>query len=118
MLHLLLDIAYPGRPRHPRIPVRRDTLERIPVKEQTDTVAQADTVVSQSPVDTLTSNVPVDSVPATQSDSLSWFQNLVTPGSSGDDSSMLLWAIVIVAAVLMLCLYLARTYRLQSRLHA
>ena len=100
MQRLLLDIILPGERRHPRIPIGRDTLNHVPVKEP------ADTVVSQNPADTVVSNLPVDSVPAADTDTLSQAQNLLT-------GSMLIWAICIVAVVLLLCLYLARAYRLR-----
>ena len=106
MQRLLLDIILPGERRHPRIPIGRDTLNHVPVKEP------ADTVVSQNPADTVVSNLPVDSVPAADTDTLSQAQNLLTAGN-GDDGSMLIWAICIVAVVLLLCLYLARAYRLR-----
>lgn len=105
ILETLLDIAYPGHPRRPVLPVvKRDTVQRIPV----------DTTTSQSPVDTVASGVPVDSVPAADTDSVSLVQNFISVGGN-DDASSLWWAICVVAVVLLLCIYMARTYRWQHQ---
>ena len=86
-----LDIAYPGRPRHPRFPRRViDTVEQVK-KEVADTAVQVKDAVK---------------------DSAAQLQDFVTGGNSGsDDYSMLLWGIIVVLAALLLCLWFAYTYR-------
>ena len=86
-----LDIAYPGRPRHPRFPRRViDTVEQVK-KEVADTAVQ---------------------VKDAAKDSVAQLQDFVTGGNSGsDDNTMLLWAIIVVFATLLLCLWFAYSYR-------
>ncbi|MBP5569907.1 MAG: hypothetical protein J6X46_02610 [Prevotella sp.] len=86
-----LDIAYPGRPRHPRIlPKVIDTVQQVK-KEVADTAVQVKDVVK---------------------DSTAQLQNYVTGGDTGsDDFSMLLWGIIVVFAALLLCLWFAYSYR-------
>jgi hypothetical protein len=86
-----LDIAYPGRPRHPRFPRRViDTVEQVK-KEVADTAVQ---------------------VKDAAKDSVAQLQDFVTGGNLGsDDNTMLLWAIIVVFAALLLCLWLEYSYR-------
>jgi type VI protein secretion system component VasF len=86
-----LDIAYPGRPRHPRFPRRViDSVEQVR-KEVTDTAVQ---------------------VKDAAKDSVAQLQDFVSGGNSGsDDNTMLLWAIIVVFAALLLCLWFAYSYR-------
>ncbi len=86
-----LDIAYPGRPRHPRFPRRViDTVEQVK-KEVTDTAVQ---------------------VKDAAKDSVAQLQDFVSGGNSGsDDNTMLLWGIIVVFAALLLCLWFAYSYR-------
>ena len=86
-----LDIAYPGRPRHPRFPRRViDSVEQVK-KEVTDTAVQVKDVVK---------------------DSTAQLQDYITGGNAGsDDNTMLLWSIIVVFAALLLCLWFAYTYR-------
>ena len=87
-----LDIAYPGRPRHPRIIPQRviDTVEQVK-KEVTDTAVQVKDVVK---------------------DTTAQLQDYLAGGNVGsDDNTTLLWGIVVVFAALLLCLWFAYTYR-------
>ena len=90
-----LDIAYPGRPRHPRIPRRViDTIEQVK-KEVTDTAVQVK-----------------DSVERTVQDTTAQLQDFVAGGNVGsDDNTTLLWSLIVVLAALLLCLWFAYTYR-------
>lgn len=88
----LLDIAYPGRPYHrpPRV--------IKPVIEKMDSIK----------------DVPADSVPAPQqvtdtiTDSQAFVGNI---GTGGDDNTMLIMSIVVVALALAMCLYFVYLYR-------
>ena len=99
MIRQLLDIAYPGRPRRPRI--RIDDVIGEPKKELNESI--------QNVKDSLNDSIQCvkDSVDSVSSAN-------VIPGNGsvgGDDMSMLMWAIIIVLAVLAMCLYFVYSYR-------
>lgn len=91
----LLDIIvdYPHRPVRPVKPVLPPDTAKVPA-EVPDTVVASDTVTK-----------PVE-VPDTAHAVQDWLV-----GTTGDDSSMLLWGALIVVTALALCLWLARSYR-------
>ena len=104
MIRQFLDIAYPGRPRHPRI--RLDDAIGEPKKVLKDTI--------QNAKDSLN-----DSIQCVKDSADSVSSANVIPGNGsagGDDMSMLIWSIIIVLAVLAMCLYFVYSYRKQRLL--
>ena len=94
----LLDIIYPGRNTF-NAPHIGDPIDTEPVNA----------------VDTITSHIvqPDSLSPDTlATDTVNTLQSMVGgAGSSGDNSSMLLWTALIVLGALALCFYFAYTYR-------
>jgi len=105
----LLDLIVPGQPRHPRIYPHRVGDK---IKDAGDKVNDSISQLKDSVADTI--SVAKDSISAGKdciADSLSAASPLQGGANSGDDASMLLWAIVAVAAVLAICLWFALSYR-------
>lgn len=105
----LLDIAPINGPYRPR---RRFWMDSIQPKiQRMDTAAvKTDTVDSTAvPSELLDSAASQPDV----IDTLNNSQNIIGSGigSNNDDSSMLLWAILVVLAALSLCLYMIYVYR-------
>lgn len=100
MIRQLLDIisSYPGD-HHPRR--LRDLKESIGEPEE----VVRDTV--ECVKDSLSDSISVDSVASAN----------VVPGAGGDDASMLMWAVLVVLAVLAMCLYFVYSYRKHHLLH-
>ncbi len=96
----LLDLIIPGQPYHPR---PRQGFGEI-IRPTVDTVT-----LQPESTDTLTSDTLV-------SDTTNVMQGLVNgTGTGGDESSMMLWAAIVVLCALSLCVYFAYSYR--HRLH-
>ena len=98
---LLLDIAYPGRPyRRPVIP---------------DTVKPIKTEVHPDPTDTITSAndtvVQANDTVVQTNDSISAFVGNFGSTAGNDDSSTLLWSVLVVLFALCLCFYFVLSYR-------
>lgn len=105
----LLDIAPIDGPYRPR---RRFWGDTIPPKiHRMDTAAvKTDTVDTTAvPSELLDSTVSQPDVIDTINNSQNIFGSSI--GSNNDDSSMLLWAILVVLAAISLCLYMIYVYR-------
>lgn len=105
----LLDIAPIDGPYRPRRRFWDDSIRTRIHRLDTATV-KTDTVDSTA--------VPSELIDSTASqpdviDTLNNSQNIIgsSIGSNNDDSSMLLWAILVVLAALSLCLYMIYVYR-------
>lgn len=104
-MYQLLDIAWPGRPRNPRIILEPDTatvvrpkIDSVAAPNGTDSIAPQDFIDScrESVIDTLHS-------------AINWING--TGADSGN--STILWTSLVVLASLSLCFYFVWLYRRQ-----
>ena len=101
----LLDIAWPGRPRTPRIIIDPDTTEVVRPRIDTVKVPDGtDSIVPQELLDSCKENV-LDTLHS----AVNWLNGT---GADGGHST-LLWTTLVVLAALSLCFYFAWIYRRQ-----
>jgi hypothetical protein len=101
----LLDIAYPGRPYHPRRPdIILDSAEIHRIKKPVTAPDTTDSIIPKDIIDSCKENV-MDTLHS----AINWLN-----GTGADNgNSTLLWTSLVVLAALSLCFYFVWCYRHQ-----